>query len=102
MGVRRHWAEIIDVSWVLVVRLELWKIFAFLLATSCRSLSLSRLNCVLPHVLRPRGAVQLLIEATRVTDGRPLVISGPPPERGLVGVTVDTSGVRSKAKVFLL
>ena len=102
MGVRRHWAEIIDVFWVLVVRLELWKIFAFLLATSSRSLPLARLNCVLPHVQRPRGAVQLLIEAARVTDGRALVISGPPPERGLVGVTVDTSGVRSKAKVFLL
>ena len=46
--------------------------------------------------------MQLLIEATRVTDGRALGISGPPPERSLVGVTVDTSGVRSKAKVFLL
>ena len=46
--------------------------------------------------------MQLLVEAARVTDGRALGIGRPPPQRGLVGVTVDAAGVRAKAKVFLL
>ena len=46
--------------------------------------------------------MQLLVEAARVTDGRALRIGGPPPQRSLVGVTVDAAGVRAKAKVFLL
>ena len=107
MGERRHWAgnEIVDVFIrELVFRLHLWnEIFAtFLLATSCRSLPLARLDCVLPHVHGSGGSMQLLVEAARVTDGRALRIGGPPPQRGLVGVTVDAAGVRAKAKVFLL
>ena len=46
--------------------------------------------------------MQLLIEATSVADGRPLGVSRPPPQGGLVGVTVDAAGVRSKTKIFLL
>ena len=71
-------------------------------AALSRLFSLSRLNQVLPHLHRPVGVVQLLVETAGVTDGRTLSVTGPPPQRGLVGAAVEAPGVRSQPQVFLL
>ena len=60
-----------------------------------RLFSLPRLHQVFPHLHRPVGVVQLLVEAAGVADGGTFSVPGPPPQRGLVGPAVEAAGVRS-------
>ena len=67
-----------------------------------RLFPLPRLDQVFPHLHRPVGVVQLLVEAAGVTDGRTLSVPGSPPQRGLVGPAVEAPGVRAQPEIFLL
>ena len=67
-----------------------------------RLFSLPRLHQVFPHLHRPVGVVQLLVEAAGVTDGGTFGVPGSPPQRGLVGPAVEAPGVRSQPEIFLL
>ena len=65
-------------------------------------LPLPRLDGVLPHLHRPAGVVQLLVQPAGVTDGGALRVPRAPPQGRLVGLAVEARGVRTQPQVFLL
>ena len=67
-----------------------------------RLLPLPRLDGVFPHLHRPVGVVELLVEAAGVTYRRALLVASSPPEGRLVSPAVEALGVRPQSQVFLL